>query len=166
MPQSICLICPKGISDSRGRRNGGRGRSGCCHSGVPSRDLMTADADQGTDARAEGGNEVVCKKCGGEMVFQPELFDPDRGHYVCSRGHRSGRVFVNEKQPAGVAVQQTAEKKQTSDGDSISQTESEKWYRVKCKEEAIKKAEKHPDCKKAIGVEENRHNWSWDLIIE
>lgn len=121
------------------------------------------------------------------MVFQPELFDPDRGQYVCGCGHRSGRVFVNEKQPVGVAAQQTAEKKQTSDGDSISQTESEKWYRVKCivifgrekieitgdyvvkartKEEAIKKAEKHPDCKKAIGVEENRHNWSWDLIIE
>lgn len=148
---------------------------------------MTADADQGTDARAEGGNEVVCQKCEGEMVFQPELFDPDRGQYVCGCGHRSGRVFVNEKQPVGVAAQQTAEKKQTSDGDSISQTESEKWYRVKCivifgrekieitgdyvvkartKEEAIKKAEKHPDCKKAIGVEENRHNWSWDLIIE
>lgn len=37
--------------------------------------------------------KVVCQKCEGEMVFQPELFDPDRGHYVCGCGHRSGRVF-------------------------------------------------------------------------
>ena len=150
---------------------------------------MTADADQGTDARAEGGNEVVCQKCEGEMVFQPELFDPDRGQYVCGCGHRSGRVFVSEKQPAGVAAQQTAEK--ASNDDSIT-PESGKWYRVKCivrlsenseieltgsyvvraehEEEARRKAESHPKCVRALkgpfAVEENQHNWSWDVVIE
>lgn len=50
-----------------------------------------------------------CPECGSRMVFQPELFE-DRGEYFCNHGHRSGRVFVNEKQPAGVAAQQTAKK--------------------------------------------------------
>ncbi|MFD1394219.1 hypothetical protein ACFQ40_00145 [Kroppenstedtia eburnea] len=129
-----------------------------------------------------------CPKCEHGMVFQPELFDPDRGQYVCGCGHRSGRVF-EEKQPAGVAAQQTAE--EASNDDSITQPESGKWYRVKCivrlsenseieltgsyvvlaehEEEARRKAESHPKCVKALkgpfSVEENQHNWSWDVVI-
>lgn len=53
---------------------------------------------------------MICPKCGNWMAFQGELLDPDRGRYQCDCGHETGRVFKNEKRPAGWG-QQTAKEK-------------------------------------------------------
>lgn len=48
------------------------------------------------------------------MVFQPELFDPGRGEYVCGCGYRSGRVY-EEKRPVGSLPRQVAVKEKQHD---------------------------------------------------
>lgn len=76
------------------------------------------------------------------MVFQPELFDPDRGQYVCGCGYRSGRVF-EEKRPAGVGTRQAANQ-QTNVSITHKKTEPE-TSKVQLEIKEVEEEEKEPE---------------------
>lgn len=50
---------------------------------------------------------MVCPKCSNKIVnFQGELFEVDRGRYICTCGYRSGSVYKERRLAGGAQTSQ------------------------------------------------------------